>query len=146
MDNKFPGKDITESDLKDKFPLSSSNNKKKIIKINNDISFGGDVVPIISGPNGIENKELIFRCCELLEKNNLKLLRGQIYKPLTFPYRSKKYYEVGDEGLRILEDIKKNFDVLIVSEVMETRKIRFNERFCRCVSNRCSKYAKFSSN
>ena len=101
MDNKFPGKDITDSDLKDKFPLSSSLNKKKIIKINNDISFGGDVVPIISGPNGIENKDLIFRCCELLEKNNLKLLRGQIYKPLTFPYRSKKYYEVGDEGLKI---------------------------------------------
>ena len=62
--------------------------------------------PIISGPNGIENKDLIFKCCEVLEKNNLKLLRGQIYKPLTFPYRSKKYYEVGDKGLRILEDIK----------------------------------------
>ena len=123
MDNKFPGKDISESDLKDKFPLSSSLNKKKIIKINDDISFGGDVVPIISGPNGIENKDLIFKCCEVLEKNNLKLLRGQIYKPLTFPYRSKKYYEVGDDGLRILEDIKKNFDVLIVSEVMEAEKL-----------------------
>ena len=108
MDNKFPGKDITDSDLKSKFPLSSSNNKKKIIKIDNDISFGGDVVPIISGPNGIENKDLIFKCCEVLEKNNLKLLRSQIYKPLTFPYRSKKYYEVGDDGLRILEKIKKN--------------------------------------
>ena len=71
-------------------------------------------MPIISGPNGIENKELIFRCCEILEKNNLKLLRGQIYKPLTFPYRSEKYYELGDEGLKILEQIKKNFDVLIV--------------------------------
>jgi 3-deoxy-7-phosphoheptulonate synthase len=129
MDNKFPGKDITDSDLKDKFPLSSSNNKKKIIKIDNDISFGGDVVPIISGPNGIENKDLIFRCCEVLEKNNLKLLRGQIYKPLTFPYRSKKYYEVGDEGLRILEEIKKNFDVLIVSEVMETEKLDLMKDF-----------------
>ena len=129
MDNKFPGKDITESDLKDKFPLSSSNNKKKIIKIDNDISYVVDVVPIIYVPNGIENKELIFRCCELLEKNNLKLLRGQIYKPLTFPYRSKKYYEVGDEGLRILEDIKKNFDVLIVSEVMETEKLDLMKDF-----------------
>lgn len=129
MDNQFPGKDITDSDLKDKFPLSSSNNKKKIIKIDNDISFGGDVVPIISGPNGIENKDLIFRCCEVLEKNNLKLLRGQIYKPLTFPYRSKKYYEVGDEGLRILEEIKKNFDVLIVSEVMETEKLDLMKDF-----------------
>ena len=32
MDNKFPGKDISSEDLKDKFPLSSSINKKKIIK------------------------------------------------------------------------------------------------------------------
>ena len=29
MDNKFPGKDISDNDLKDKFPLSSSINKKK---------------------------------------------------------------------------------------------------------------------
>ena len=129
MDNKFPGKDISDSDLKDKFPLSSSLNKKKIVKINNDISFGGNVVPIISGPNGIENKELIFRCCEILEKNNLKLLRGQIYKPLTFPYRSEKYYELGDEGLKILEQIKKNFDVLIVSEVMEPEKLTLMSEF-----------------
>ena len=43
----------------------------------------GVMKSLISGPNGIENKELIFRCCEILE-NNLKLLRGQIYKPLTF--------------------------------------------------------------
>ncbi len=129
MDNKFPGKDISSEDLKDKFPLSSSINKKKIIKIDNKLSFGGDQIPIISGPNGVENKDLIFRCCEVLEKNNLKLLRGQIYKPLTFPYRSKKYFEIGDEGLRILEDVKKNFDVLIVSEVMEEKKINLMKEF-----------------
>ena len=51
MDNKFPGKDISEEDLKNKFPLSSSNNKKKIIEISKDITFGGNQVPIISGPN-----------------------------------------------------------------------------------------------
>ena len=32
MDNKFPGKDITEEDLKSKFPLASSKNKKKNYK------------------------------------------------------------------------------------------------------------------
>ena len=47
MDNKFPGKDISDSDLKDKFPLSSSLNKKKIIKINDDISF-----VVVIGSNG----------------------------------------------------------------------------------------------
>ena len=54
---------------------------------------------------------------------------GQIYKPLTFPYRSKKYFEVGDEGLKILEQIKKNFDVLIVSEVMEVDKLELMKDF-----------------
>ena len=29
MENKFPGKDITVEDLKTKFPLASSANKKK---------------------------------------------------------------------------------------------------------------------
>ena len=123
MENKFPGKDITEDDLKDKFPLSSSKNKKKIVKISKDISFGSSDVPIIAGPNTLENKDMIFKCCELLEKKKIKMLRAGIYKPLTFPYRSEKYFELGDKGIKILEDIKKNFDVLIVSEIMEAEKI-----------------------
>ena len=72
---------------------------------------------------------MIFRCCELLEKKKIKLLRGGIYKPLTFPYRSKKYFELGDEGVRILEEIKKNFDVMIVSEIMEFEKIELIKDF-----------------
>ncbi len=129
MENKFPGKDITEEDHKSKFPLSSINNKKKIVQISKEISFGSDDVPIIAGPNTLENRDMIFRCCELLEKKNIKLLRGGIYKPLTFPYRSKKYFELGDDGVRILEEIKKNFDVMIVSEIMESEKISLIKNF-----------------
>ena len=68
MENKFPGKDITEEDLNSKFPLSSSKNKKKLISISKNIIFGSDDVPVIAGPNTLENKDMIFRCCELLEK------------------------------------------------------------------------------
>ena len=60
MDNKFPGKDITEEDLNSKFPLASSKNKKKIIKIDKNISFGDSAIPIIAGPNGIENRDMIL--------------------------------------------------------------------------------------
>ena len=123
MENKFPGKDISEKDLASKIPLSSSKNKKKIVKISNDISFGGDLIPIIAGPNTVENESILFKCCESMEKNNLKLLRAGIYKPLTFPYRSKNYFELGDKGWRIIEKVKKNFDVMIVSEIMEESKI-----------------------
>ena len=41
-----------------------------------------------------------------VKKKNIKMLRGNIYKPLTFPYRSK-YFELGDKGIKILEEIKK---------------------------------------
>ena len=58
-----------------------------------------------------------------VRKKNIKMLRGGIYKPLTFPYRSKKYFELGDKGIKILEEIKKNFDLIIVSEIMESEKI-----------------------
>ena len=35
------------------------------------------------------------------------MLRAGVYKPLTFPYRSKKYFELGDKAVKILEEIKK---------------------------------------
>ena len=123
MDNKFPGKDITEKDLISKIPLSGSKNKKKIVKISKNISFGGDLIPVIAGPNTVENESILFKCCEAMEKNNLRLLRAGIYKPLTFPYRSKSYFELGDKGWKIIEKVKKNFDILIVSEIMEEIKI-----------------------
>ena len=123
MENKFPGKDISEEDHKSKFPLSSIKNKKKVVKISKDISFGSSLVPVIAGPNTLEDRDMIFKCCEMLEKKNIKMLRGGIYKPLTFPYRSKKYFELGDKGIKILEEIKKNFNLIIVSEIMESEKI-----------------------
>lgn len=123
MENKFPGKDITVEDLKTKFPLASSYNKKKVIKITDEILFGSNQIPIIAGPNTVENKDMMFKCCEIMEKKKIKLLRGGIYKPLTFPYRSDKYFELGDKGIKIIEEVKKNFDVLIVSEIMEAEKI-----------------------
>ena len=72
MENKFPGKDISDSDLKDKFPLVSSKNTKKIVEISKEISFGANDVPIMAGPNTLENKDLMFKCCELFEKKKCK--------------------------------------------------------------------------
>ena len=67
---------------------------------------------------------MIFKTCELLEKKNLKMIRAGIYKPLTFPYRSKKYFELGDKGVRIIEEMKKNFDIVVVSEIMDSDKLQ----------------------
>ena len=75
IENKFPGKDISDEDLKTKFPLSSSINPKKIVEISNDVSFGGKNIPFIAGPNVVENKDLMFKCCEILEKKKYKMFK-----------------------------------------------------------------------
>ena len=60
MDNKFPGKDVSEEDIKTKFPLVAKKfpGHKSSFNVSN-VEFGGAKVPIFAGPNMIESKELI---------------------------------------------------------------------------------------
>ena len=99
IENKFPGKDISNDDIKTKFPLCAKNKKnKKTFKINN-VLFGGKKIPIMAGPNMVESLKLVDNCAKVFKKNKIDFLRGGAFKPLTFPYRSKKYCETrGDSN------------------------------------------------
>ncbi len=122
MDNKFPGKDITESDLKEKFPLvAKKNSKHKSIFEIAGVEFGGDQIPIFAGPNMIESKELIFDVVKNVKKSGANFLRGGAFKPLTFPYRSKKYNETREEGIKWLKEAKEEFNFPIITEIMEEK-------------------------
>ena len=62
INNKFPGKDISLDDLRNKFPLSikKSINHKTRFKVNQ-IEFGGKLIPIMAGPNTVESKNFIIK-------------------------------------------------------------------------------------
>ena len=88
MDNKFPGKDISENDLKDKFPLCAKKTNDHFSKFEvAGIEFGGSTIPVMAGPNMVESKELILDVAENVKKIGAHFLRGGAFKPLTFPYR-----------------------------------------------------------
>jgi 3-deoxy-7-phosphoheptulonate synthase len=125
LSNKEPTKDITDDDIKFKIPLSTEKKKRKIL-INNKEFFTNNI-PIISGPNGVENRKLMFAVAKQLIKNKLKIIRGHAFKPLTFPYRSKKYLESKNQGLEIMDEIKKYFNLNVVTEVTE---IQYLDRIC----------------
>ena len=92
IENKFPGKDITSDDLKDKFPLVAKKNPDHKSKFSIcGIEFGGDKIPVFAGPNMVEYKELIEDIALNVKKYGACFLRGGAFKPLSFPYRSKKY-------------------------------------------------------
>lgn len=127
ISNKFPTKDISLDDIKNKLPLSTSK-KKKVVVIRNDIVFGEKKIPIIAGPNGVENFKLMYETAKVLKKNKIKIIRGHAYKPLTFPYRSKQYNDTKTNGMDIMDQIKKEFGLAVVTELTE---IRYLDRVCK---------------
>jgi len=124
IENKFPGKDITNDDLKDKFPLVAKKHPEHISKFSiSGVEFGGEKIPIFAGPNMIESKELIFDIAKEVKKIGANFLRGGAFKPLSFPYRSHKYNETREEGISWLKEVKEEIKIPIITEIMEERYI-----------------------
>lgn len=124
IENKFPTKDISEDDIKTKFPLVAKKNDdhKSVFNIAG-VEIGGSKLPIFAGPNMVESKQLISETAESIKKSGASFLRGGAFKPLTFPYRSKKYNETREEGIKWLGEVKKEFDIPVITEVMEEKYI-----------------------
>lgn len=124
LENKFPGKDITLDDMKEKFPLCVKKNENDFSKFEiAGVEFGGNQIPIMAGPNMVESKELILEVADNIKKIGAHFLRGGAFKPLTFPYRSKKFNETREQGIEWLKIAKNEFKIPIITEVMEEKYI-----------------------
>ena len=124
MDNKFPGKDISIDDIKTKFPLVAKKNKDHKSKfIISNVEFGGNTLPIFAGPNMVETEDLIMDVAKNVKSLGAHFLRGGAFKPLTFPYRNKKYTETREEGIKWLGLAKEKYNIPIITEVMEEKYI-----------------------
>jgi len=122
MENKFPGKDISNEDLSSKFPLAAKKNAEHKSKFSiANVEFGGNTIPVFAGPNMVESKELILDVAKNVKKLGAHFLRGGAFKPLTFPYRSDKYNETREEGIKWLGLAKEKYNIPIITEVMEEK-------------------------
>ena len=124
VDNKIPGKDITDEDLKSKFPLAAKkyDGHKTIIKVG-DIEIGGDELIIFAGPNTVENRDMIIETAIEVKKRGAHFLRAGAYKPLTFPYRSNSYFELREKGIEYLKEAKELTGINVITEIMHIEKI-----------------------
>ena len=124
MDNKAPGKDVTDEDLRDKFPLAAkkSPDHRSVFDVAG-VPFGTDVIPVFAGPNTVESEQQIVETAIAVKKSGAHFLRGGAFKPLTFPYRSDKYYELREKGLEFLARAKEESGLPIITEVMEEGKV-----------------------
>jgi len=99
---------------------------KSCIKINDDVAFGGKDVIVIAGPCSIESREQLFAIAKEVKKAGAKVLRGGAFKPRSSPYN---FQGLGEEGLKILQDAGKKFNIATVSEVMDPRDVELVAKY-----------------
>ena len=69
----------------------------------------------------VESEELIVETAKAIKESGGHFLRGGAFKPLTFPYRSEKYTETRERGIKWLQTAKDETGIPIITEVMEER-------------------------
>ncbi len=115
IQNRAPGKDVSAEDMAEKFPLASKKNNTHFSKFDvSGVPFGDSLIPIMAGPNMVENEKLIVETAINVKKAGAHFLRGGAFKPLSFPYRSDKYTETREEGIRWLGIAKKETGIGVI--------------------------------
>ncbi|HEY8361950.1 MAG TPA: bifunctional 3-deoxy-7-phosphoheptulonate synthase/chorismate mutase [Tissierellaceae bacterium] len=90
----------------------------KVIKIDEEINIGDGSFTIIAGPCAIENREQMEKIGALLSKLGIKIIRGGAFKPRTDP---KSFQGLGLDGLKMMAEIKKKYNLKFISEVLDPR-------------------------
>ena len=77
---------------------------------------GDGSMALMAGPCSVETRDQTLKTAEVVAASGAKFFRGGAFKPRTSPYAFRGLRE---EGLKILEEVKKSFDLRIVTEVMD---------------------------
>jgi 3-deoxy-7-phosphoheptulonate synthase len=96
-----------------------------IININN-VAIGGNEVVVMAGPCSIESEEQIFTIARMVAESGAKILRGGAFKPRTSPY---SFQGMGVEGLKLMRRAADEFNLLVITEVLERTQIPMIEEY-----------------
>lgn len=97
-----------------------------IVKVKEDLEFGGSSFHIIAGPCSVEELHTMEEVAKSLVKNNVKIIRGGAFKPRTSPY---DFQGLGLEGLKILKEIANKYNLAVASEIVSPEQISLFEEY-----------------
>jgi 3-deoxy-7-phosphoheptulonate synthase len=106
----------------DSYKLVSSQWKVKPtqITLDNQTVIGGDDFTLMAGPCSVESEEQIEKIAANLVKNNVKIMRGGVFKPRSSPYA---FRGLGIDGLKMFYKICQSYGIKIITEVMQVSQI-----------------------
>ncbi|MCM3900417.1 MAG: 3-deoxy-7-phosphoheptulonate synthase [Pyrinomonadaceae bacterium] len=99
--------------------------EKTIVRVG-DATIGGDELAIIAGPCAVESRNQAFAVAEAVRRSGARFFRGGAYKPRTSPYA---FQGLGEEGLKILADIREAYGLKIVTEALDEAGVDLVERY-----------------
>lgn len=82
----------------------------------------GNGLTVIGGPCSVESEEQLLETAVRVKEAGADMLRGGVFKPRTSPY---SFQGLGLKGLKILEKAREITGLPIVSEVLDTRDVRW---------------------
>ncbi len=91
-----------------------------------EVTIGGKTPVIMAGPCAVENEEQALTIARLVKKEGAQIYRGGAYKPRTSPY---SFQGLGEEGLKILEKVREETGLLIVTEATDSDNIELVEQY-----------------
>lgn len=92
-----------------------------VVKLPGNVRVGGrSPFLVIGGPCAIEGREQILRTARFLKKIGVRVLRAGAYKPRTSPH---SFQGMREEGLEILDAVRKETGMLVVTEVMSPEQV-----------------------
>jgi len=84
------------------------------------VPIGADTVTLIAGPCAVETPEQTLDAARMAKAAGATLLRGGAFKPRTSPYA---FQGLGELGLKILSDVRKETGLPIVTEVVSAHDV-----------------------
>ncbi|MBQ7704161.1 MAG: 3-deoxy-7-phosphoheptulonate synthase [Selenomonadaceae bacterium] len=90
------------------------------------VKIGGSEIIVMAGPCAVENLEQLREAASAVKKSGAKILRGGAYKPRTSPY---DFQGLGEEGLKLLRQVADEFDMKVVTEVVDREDIALMENY-----------------
>lgn len=123
----FPGVEKVMPILKP-YKLVSRDFKKEdsLVSLGKGVKVGGKKIVVMAGPCSVENKKVLLKAAKLVKRAGAQVLRGGAYKPRTSPY---SFQGLGEKGLKMLAEARKETGLLIVTELMDTKDVKLVEKY-----------------
>ena len=84
------------------------------------VAVGGEKIVVMAGPCSVESREQVLEVATKVKAAGASVLRGGAFKPRTSPYA---FQGLEEEGLKYLDEARRETGLPIVTEVMEPDKV-----------------------